>query len=160
LFARGNPSDDLLGQDVERCFGCLHFIELSAVGRVEQCATLHQIVATERKHAALRETTHDVSRASHSLKQRRYAPGRTDLANEIHVSDVDTELEGGSGYQSFEPPVLESALRRMAPLTREAAVMAGDGAFSQTLGEEACDAFGQATRVGEDEYRPMSVNEL
>ncbi len=48
---------------------------------------------------------------------------RRDLADEVHVADVDAELERGRGHERLQLAGLQALLRVEAMLPREAAVV-------------------------------------
>ena len=51
-----------------------------------------------------------VSRSSDALKKSRYPAGRSQLANQVYMPDVDAELERGRCHQGFELALLETFL--------------------------------------------------
>ena len=107
----GHLGDDLLRQDVDRPLGHHDRIELTAAHGIEERDALHQFVARQREQASLRKTTYLVAASSDALEERRDAEGVPDLADEVHVADVDAELERGGGDQRLVPALLQIRLR-------------------------------------------------
>ena len=53
--------------------------------------------------------------------------------DEVHVADVDAELERGRGHERAQLPGLQPLLGVEPALAREAAVVAGDRVLAQEL---------------------------
>ena len=84
---------------------------------------------------------------------------RAELADEIHVADVDAEFERGGRDQRLQLAALEPLLGREPVLLRHAAVMRRDRAFAQALRQFAGDALGHAARVDEHQRRALRLDE-
>ena len=90
-----------------------------------------------------------------ALKQRRYPVGRADLADEIHVPDVDAEFEGRCCDECFEAPALQSLLGVEPFFFREAAVMGGDRFLAESIRQVPAEALRHSARVHEHQRRPV-----
>ena len=110
-FPGADLGNDLLRQDVERLLRDDQRIELTASHRIEQRDALDELVAAEREDAALGRFPQRVSRTTDALQHRGDPAGRADLADEIHLADVDTELQRGGGDHRLERSVFEPLLR-------------------------------------------------
>src|SRR2546423_13357509 len=86
--------------------------------------------------------------------------GRSDLAHEIDVPDVDAELERRGGDERLQRPVLQPVLGVEANLLREAAVMRGDRILAEPLAQMARGALRHLARVHEDQRRPVLADQL
>ena len=133
-FSACDFGGDLLRQHVERLHRHAQAIQLLAAHRVEQCHAFHQIVARYRKQAPLRQAADHVTRAPDTLKQSGYRTRRRDLTHEVHVPDVDAELQGCGSDQRFQLTALQLLLGFEALLARKTAVMRSYLIFAQTLG--------------------------
>jgi hypothetical protein len=102
--------DDLLRQDVERRVVRDDAIELAAPHRPHQRRALDQIVARRGEDASLRQTRNRMAGSADALQQRRDAMRRSNLADEIDVADVDTELQRRGGDERLQPAVLQPIL--------------------------------------------------
>ena len=60
---------------------------------VEQSRALDQIVTRKRKQATLGDAADGVAGTSHTLQKGGDRAGRTELANKVHVADIDPEFE-------------------------------------------------------------------
>ena len=87
---RRDFGSDLLRQHVERSVWDAHPIELAATNGVEQCRAFHEVIAGERKQPALWRPTDGVARTTNALEKACDRTGRAELADEIHVSDIDS----------------------------------------------------------------------
>ena len=155
--ARGH---DLLGQDVSRARSRGDTVELAAAHALDQRGALDQLVQGQREEPSLRDPGQRVPGTADPLKKRRDRTRGADLNDQVDVSDVDAELEGGRGHERAERPRLEAGLRVLAPVAGEAAVVARHRAFAQALGQLAGDPLGHLARVDEDERRPVLLHEL
>ena len=71
---------------------------------------LDQIVAREREQASFRNADDGVTGPPDPLEKGRNPPGRAQLTDQVHVADVDAELERRGCDQSLEFPSLEAFL--------------------------------------------------
>ena len=152
--------DDLLCEHVERRGSRLDRVELAAADAVEQRRALDEIVARQRKEAPFRQAAEPVTRAANPLQQRRDHARRAELAHEVHVADVDAELERGRGNESLEPARLEPFLRAQPMFLREAAVVRRDRVVAEPLREVARGALREPPGIHEHERRPVRADQL
>ena len=124
-------------------------IELAAPARAQQGEAFDQIIARRRKHAALRQARHRVSRSADALQQRGDAARRADLADEIDGADVDAELQRRRRDQRLELTRLQPRLRVETLLFRQAPVMRRHRIVAQPLAQMTRDPFRQPPRVHE-----------
>ena len=158
--ATGTLRDDLLREHVERRDRLLRAVEVPfAHGADERCA-LDQLVARGREEPAARPYTERVARASDALHEGGDAPRRADLADEIDRADVDPQLQRGGRDEGAQPTVLQPLLQRQPPLLRQRAVMTRDVLLPKAQRQLVRDALRQATRVHEDQRRPMFGDQL
>ena len=80
--------------------------------------------------------------------------------DEVHVADVDAELERRRRDESPQRSRLQPLLGVQAARLREAAVVARDGLLAEQPRELRRDALGHLARVHEDERRPVLADEL
>ena len=90
---------------------------------------------------------------------------RSDLADEIDVTDVDPELQRRGRDQRFELPRLQPVLRVEPFVLRQAAVMRGHRrrtrcGIAEPLGEMTREALRHVPRVDEHERRLVLVDQL
>ena len=91
--------DDLLAEHIQGLAAQRDGVQFPPGDCVEQCRALHQFVAGEGHQPPLGHTIHPVTGASHPLQQPRDATGRTELAHQVHLADVDTQLQRRRGHQ-------------------------------------------------------------
>ena len=149
VLARGDFGDDLLREHVERMLGDAQAVELAAAHGIEQRDAVDELVAAAREDAALRHAADGVVGAAHALQEHRDAARRAELAHQLHVADVDAELERGGGHHDLELAGLEALLGVEARFLREAAVVGGDVLFAEAFGQVPRHALDHAARVGE-----------
>ena len=158
-FAGHAGRDRLLGEDVERGGSRGQEVELPASDAVQQRGALDELVERQRKEPTLRDAREGVAGAADPLQERRDRPRGADLDDEVHVADVDSELERGRGHQRPEPARLEALLGVEAALPREAAVVARHSIRAEALRELSGQPLGHLARVDEDERRPVLPHE-
>ena len=100
-----------------------------------------------------------MSRPSDALEERRDAVRRSDLADEVDVTDVDAELQRCRRHERFQPAALQPDFGVEAILFREAAVMRSDRVLAEAVAEMAGQALGHAARVHEDERGAMFLDQ-
>ena len=140
LLGRGSRfRHELLGEDVEGRLGDADPVQVSRVHRRDQCRTLDQFIPGGGKEASLRSGSEPMSRAAHPLEGDRDGTGRAELADQVHRTDVDPELEGGGRDDGPDLPGLEPALGLEPHLPGEAPVMGEYGPrgkpFAQIVGQ-------------------------
>ena len=92
-FARADLGDQLLRQHVQRRLGNAHPIQQSPADGMQQGHALDQVVAGNREQAAFRRFPHGMTGPPHPLDKGRYAAWRADLADQVDVADIDSELQ-------------------------------------------------------------------
>src|SRR5262245_21015296 len=97
--------------------------------------------------------------ASDALQQGGDRARRTEMADEIDVPDVDTELERGGGDDDRDGARLEPGFGGKAQLARHAAVMGGDAIGTEALAERVRDALHQLPGVDEDDGGAMRADQ-
>ena len=102
--------DHLLGEDVEggRRLGCA--VEDALADAAEERRRFDQLVQRQGEHPALRRLAERMTGAPHALEERRDGPGGADLDHEVHVADVDPELERRRGHDRAQASRLQSFL--------------------------------------------------
>ena len=81
-----NLADELITRNFES-------IEVARTDRTNDGGAFDQFIPSTREEAALRQRTHPVTGPADALQGDSDCPGRADLADEIHVTDVDTQLQ-------------------------------------------------------------------
>src|SRR5205807_9434110 len=109
---------DLLRKHVERRIERDDAIELAPAHRTDERRAFDQIVARNRQQPSLRRAADRVPRAADALQERGNAVRRSDLADQIDMTDVDAELERRRGDERLQRARLQSMLRVEANLLR------------------------------------------
>ena len=91
---------NLLGQDVQRCFGYLDAIQLTLADPSHQGGAFEQFMASRCEDAALRDGAAPVTRASNALQGNREGARRADLADQVYRANVDTQFKRSRGNKS------------------------------------------------------------
>ena len=143
--------DDLLRQHIQRCDGDVQRVQLTSAHAVEQGGALNQIIAGECEQTAFGCATHVVAGAPDPLQKPVDGPGRADLAHQVDVADIDSQLQGGGGDQHLQLAGLEALLGVQAHLLGQAAVVGGHCGFAQALAQMPGQALGQTPGVDEDQ---------
>src|SRR5262249_50330642 len=107
---------DLLGQDVERPRRLWSSVENAVADAAQEGCCLDELVQREGEDASLGDARESVSCPAHTLEQRGYRARGADLDDEIHVADVDPELQGCRGHEGPELSGLELLLGLEATL--------------------------------------------
>ncbi len=150
---------DLLGEDIERRVVLDDGVELSPADGAEQSRALEQIVTSDRKEPALRNPGNRVTRASDPLEQRCDPMRRANLTDEIHVPDVDAQLQRRGGDERAQGAGLEPTFRVLALFAGEASVMCGDRFFAEPIAQVAREALRHPPGIHEDEGRAVLLNQ-
>jgi hypothetical protein len=150
----------LLREDVERARRRGSAVEEAQMDAAQEGGRLHQVVQGQGEDAALGHAAQGVARAAHPLQERGDGAGGADLDHEVHVADVDAQLQRRGRHQGPERARLQPLLGVEPALAGEAAVMAGDRVFAQELRELGRDPLGHLARVDEDERRAMAPHQL
>src|SRR4029453_14611595 len=90
-------------------------------------------------------------RATDALQEHGNGPRRPQLADELHVADVDAQLERGGRHHRLESARLEALLGVETRLLRETAMVRRNVLLADAFGQVSCNAFDHAPRVGEYE---------
>ena len=141
----------LLRQHVERLRQHHEPVQLPIVHGPHQRRALHQVVAREGEEPALGGAAHGVPGAPDPLQERRDPARRADLAHQVHMPDVDAELERRRRHQRLQASRAQPVLGVQARLLGEAAVVRGNRLFAKAVGEPGRQAFRHPARVDEDE---------
>ena len=113
-----------------------HAIQLTVAGVLEQCNTLDQLVAGQRKQSPLGCRTDTVTGTADTLQKGRDGTWRSELTNQIDVADIDAELQRRRRDQAFELTALETLLGLQSMLFRQAAVVRRDVLLADSLGKK------------------------
>ena len=81
--------------------------------------------------------------APDALQKGAYRTCRADLANQIDIADVDTQLERRRGDQCSQLAAFQSLLRIESLIARKAAVMRSNVFTSDSLGQMTRGALGK-----------------
>ena len=92
---------NLLRQNVQRILRDADAIEVAAPHGAHQRRTFDQFAARRREDAALRNGPVPMARAADALPRDRDGPGRSDLADQIHGADIDSEFQRCGRHQRF-----------------------------------------------------------
>ena len=121
--------NDLLGEDVERAFGCVGQLDVAVQHAARDRGRLHQVLAEGGVDAAVAGLPDQVARAADALQPLRHALGRLELHDQVDVADVDAELERAGADQGREFAGLQVRLHLAPGFFRHAAVVGADRAF-------------------------------
>lgn len=80
---------------------------------------------------------HGMPRAAHPLEEGRDAAGSPQLADQIDMPDIDSELQRCGCYQRLKLSCLEPLLRIQPGLFRQTPMVGSHCGFAQPLGEMA-----------------------
>ena len=143
----GAHGHDLLRQNVQRRFGNGDAVEIPLTNGAHQRSAFQQVVAGSREDAAFGHGAAPVTRAADTLQAHRNGPRRANLANQINAADVDTQFERSRRYERADFSSLQLSFGDQSQLARQAAVMRGNGVFSEAFGKMMRHAFCQATGI-------------
>ena len=153
-LSRGNGGHDLLRQDVAWGPGNRHAVQPARPYGPNGGGALDQLVPGPREEDSAGRCPQPVPRPAHPLEEDGQRPRRPQVANQIHVTDVDPQLKRRGSHHHLQGSGLQSLLRRETGLSREAAVVGRHRLCSQPLGELVGHALHQFPGVHEDDGGP------
>ncbi len=151
---------DLLREDVEGLRRRRRPVEGALANAAQQRGALDELVEGQREDSPARHPREAVARAPDALEERRDRARGADLDDEVHVADVDAELERRRGDEGPQGAGLQPLLGVQPARLREASVVAGHGVLAEQLRQLRRDALGHLARVDEHERRPVLADEL
>ena len=151
---------DLLREHVERPLGDPDGLEHAAPEPAHDRRALDELVAAHREEPSLRHAPLHVRRAPDPLQRDVERARRAELDDEVHVADVDAELEGGGRDDGAEAARLEPLLGMQPAGAGERAVVGRDLVLAEPLGERVGGPLREPPRVHEDERRAVRAHEL
>ena len=128
--------------------------------RAHQSGALQQFVARGGKDAALGNGAVPVAGASDALPGDRDRARRSDLANQIHRADIDSEFERSRGDQSSDFARLQPPFGVEPQLPRQASVMGGHSVAAKPFRQVMRHSLRQTAGVHEDQRGAMLAHEL
>ncbi len=93
----GNGRDDLLRQNIQGRNRHFNFVQPLPPHSTHECQRFEQFVAGQRKEPAFRHSPQRMPGATDALQKRRDRSGRPDLAHEVDVANVDSQLQRRRG---------------------------------------------------------------
>ena len=156
---RGAGGHDLLRQHVERVRGNLQPVQLAGTHAAHYRRAFHELIERGREDATLGNRAAPVAGAADALQGHGNRPRRANLANQIHVADVDAQLQRRRRDEHAHFAGFQLAFRGETQLAREAAVMRRHGLFPQALGQMVRHALGKPPRIDEHQRGTMLQDE-
>ena len=95
-----------------------------------------------------------------ALQEGRDRARRTELADQIHIADIDAQFERCGGDQHPQATVLEPLFGIQSQFLGQAAVMRRDRIAPEAFGQMPGDAFGQAPGVDEHQRGAVRVGQF
>ncbi|MBV6412664.1 MAG: hypothetical protein OMOMHJEC_00447 [Xanthomonadales bacterium] len=152
--------DDLLRQHVQRRLRHAQGLQFAAADRGEQGDAFDQVVARGREQPSLGQPAQAVAGAADPLQEGGDRARRAELADEVHIADVDAEFQRRGRHQHRQLAALQTLLGVEAALAREAAVVRGDAFGAEQLGEMPRGALGHAPGVDEDQGAAVRAHQI
>ena len=100
----GPLGHQLLRQNIERAGRNADFLKLVVRRCLQQGEALDQFAPGQREQAPLRRFSHGVPGAPDALQKHRNPSRRTQLANKVHRTDVDTQFQRRRSNQDLQAP--------------------------------------------------------
>ena len=92
LFRRAH-GHHLLRQHIEGSIGNDQAVEIAQMDGTHQGRAFHQVIAGSREEPSFGDCPAPVSRAPYALQARGNRAGRTDMAHQLHVADVNAQFQ-------------------------------------------------------------------
>ena len=124
---------DLLGEHVERRLRHDQPVEFAAIDAVDQSRALDEIVIGKREQTALRLAADAVAGAADALQEGRDRARRAELADQIHIADIDAELERRGRHHGGQLTLLQALLGVQPLLFGQAAMMRGHAHIAKAV---------------------------
>src|ERR1035437_263377 len=154
-----HTGDDLLHQHVDGLRRNLKLIKFAGAHLADQRGLFEEVVAGGREEPAFGDRSAPVACASNALHG--YCDGACagNLAHEVDIPDINSQLERSGGDQNANLAVLQSLLGVQTQFAGQRAVMRCDAVRTklgrQAFGEREGYLLDQASRVDEDQRRAM-----
>jgi hypothetical protein len=123
VFAAGHLGDNVLRQHIQRRARQARAIEVTTRHAVQQGAGFQQVAQRQREQPPLGHGADGMAGAAHALQECADRARRAELTHEVHVADVDAELQRRRRHQRAQLSGFEPLLSVEAVLARERAVM-------------------------------------
>jgi hypothetical protein len=156
----GDRRDNLLSKDIERRNRHLDAVEPAATHGSHQRQRFQQLIARQCEQSSLRHASQRMPGAPDALQECRNRPRRTDLAHQVDVTNIDTQLERRGRDNRFQLTSLELLLGAQPSFARQAAVMTRHLAFTKLFFQIMRHAFCQPARVDEYQRAAMCADQL
>ena len=156
----GHRGHDLLGQDIQRGLRDAQAIQFAVPNGMHQGGAFDETVPGHGEQAPPGQCAHPVARAPDALQRHRDRAGGSDLADQVHRADVDSQFERRRGDHRSEVAALEPVLGFEAKLSGQASMVRQHGFGAEPLRQPMGDALGQSPRVDKDQGRPVLVCQL
>jgi len=153
-------SYDLLRQHIERSLGKNQAVEFAQANRPHQHGAFRQIVARGDKESSFGDGAAPVARPPHPLQSNRNRTRRTDVAHQVHRSDVNAKFQRSGRHQNFYLTFFQLSLRFQAQLARQTPVMRRHVFLAQPLAQLMSNALGEPPRIHEHERRAVRIHQL
>ena len=159
-FACGDFGDDLLCHNVQRRRRHDQCIQFTPAHAIEQGRAFDQFVAGGRENAALGHAADEMPGAAHALQEGSDAAWRSELADQVDITDIDAQLKRGGRHQHLQLAGLQPLLGIQSQLLGKRPVVGCDVLLAEQVGEVLGRAFGHAPGVDEDERGAMLFDQL
>ncbi len=146
-------------QHVERVLGNFQPVQLACAHAADHCGAFHELIKRGREDATLGNRAAPMAGAADALQGDGNRARRANLANQIHVADVDAQLQRRRRHEHTHFAGFQLAFRSQTQLAREAAVMRRHGLFPQALGQMVRHALGKPARIDEHQRGTMLQDE-
>ena len=138
---------NLLRQNIQRRIRNHQAIQVSLADGPDQCCALDQFVPGGNKKPTLGNGSAPVAGAADSLQRNSDRAWRTDLNNQIHGADVNSQFKRRCRDQHLDLAILQFIFSSETDFSRQAAVVSANLVVSQTLGQMMGYPFDQPARI-------------
>ena len=159
-FLAGGLRNQLLRQHVQVVLAYAEPVQLVAPYRVQQRRAFHQVIPAQREQAPLGGCSQAVAGAPDPLQEDGDGSGRAELADQVHVPDVDSQFQGRGCHQRLEFSPFQPLFGIQAVFLCQAAVVGGHVFFADTFRQGAGCAFCQAPVIDEDQGGLMAPDQI
>ena len=145
----------MLRQNIHRCFRDGDAVKIALTNGAHERGAFEQVVTRRDEEPAFGNRSAPVASAADALQGRSDGAWRTNLADQIHAADIDSQFERSRGDERADLCRFQFSFRSQPQIARQTAVMCGDGIFPQAFPKMVRHALRHTARIDKNQRGAM-----